>query len=267
MITSTANAQIKHLIQLQKKGKLRTEQGIFVSEGKKMFEEAKTLDGQIIKAYFSESFAKTQEAETGQGIENYAAGIPYEIVQDSVFAVCAETMTPQGILAMVRQPSYQLEDLLNQKQLRLLLLENLRDPGNLGTIFRTAEGAGTTGIILSQESVDLFNPKVIRSTMGSVFRVPFVYAEDFLGILNQLKASQVQIFAAHLKGSIPYNTADYRGNTAILIGNEANGLSAESTKAASQAVRIPMGGRLESLNAAVAAAILMYERARQLNFS
>ncbi len=266
MITSTSNTQIKNLIQLQKKNKARKEQGVFVAEGRKLFEEIKELDkSKVVKVYFSEQFIKAQKAE-GIEIENYAEKIPFEIVQDNVFLASCETLTPQGILSIVKQPVYSLDELLHQNKIRLLILEDLRDPGNLGTIIRTAEGAGVTGILLSKECVDLFNPKVIRSTMGAIFRMPFVYTTDFLKTLSFLKTEKVRIYAAHLESSVVYSTVDYRGNTAFLIGNEANGLSRESTALADQTVRIPMGGQVESLNAAVAAAILMYERAKQLEY-
>jgi TrmH family RNA methyltransferase len=145
----------------------------------------------------------------------------------------------------------------------LLLLEDIRDPGNLGTMIRTAEGAGVTGIILNGSSVDIYNPKVIRSTMGSIYRVPFYYAEDFFEVLTEVKKQGIIIYAAHLLGK-PYDTEDsFRMKCAFLIGNEANGLSKEVSAMADALIKIPMAGKVESLNAAVAAAILMYEAARQ----
>jgi TrmH family RNA methyltransferase len=144
-------------------------------------------------------------------------------------------------------------------------LEDIRDPGNLGTMIRTAEGAGITGIIVSNATVDLYNPKVIRSTMGSIYRVPFYQAEDFYEILTEIKKHGVTIYAAHLSG-IPYDTeGSFRKSCAFLIGNEANGLSQKASALADTLIKIPMAGKVESLNAAVAAAILMYETARQRN--
>jgi TrmH family RNA methyltransferase len=145
----------------------------------------------------------------------------------------------------------------------LLLLEDIRDPGNLGTMIRTAEGAGITGIIFGDATVDIYNPKVIRATMGSIYRVPFYQAEDFYKTLEQIKARGITIYAAHLSG-MPYDIEDnFQGKCAFLIGNEANGLSERASGQADKLIKIPMAGKVESLNAAVAAAILMYEAARQ----
>ena len=120
-----------------------------------------------------------------------------------------------------------------------------------------------TGVILSRESVDLFNPKVIRSTMGAIYRVPFFYAPDFYNLLGALQNQGIKIFAAHLAGSVEYDMVKYPDRTAIMIGNEANGLTEKACSFAAGRVRIPMEGSVESLNAAVAAALLMYEIYRQ----
>ena len=145
----------------------------------------------------------------------------------------------------------------------IMALENLQDPGNLGTVLRTAEGAGVTGILLSSGCVDLYNPKVIRSTMGSIYRMPFFVADDFHAAIRELKEHGVRWYAAHLKGEDSYDRKDYRQPTGFLIGNESRGLSDETAKLADGYIRIPMCGRVESLNAAVASAILMYEASRQ----
>lgn len=163
----------------------------------------------------------------------------------------------------MRQQASDLPTLLRAEKPLLLLLENLQDPGNLGTILRTAEGAGVTGVILSKGCVDLYNPKTIRSTMGSVYRVPTLYTEDLRETVELLKAHGIRSFAAHLKGVNFYDQENYRGGTAFLIGNEGNGLTEELTEQADTLIRIPMEGKLESLNAGVASAILMYEAYRQ----
>ena len=180
---------------------------------------------------------------------------------DSVFDAMAETVTPQGVLAIVEMPEYSLEQMI-EKAGTLLVLEDLQDPGNLGTMLRTAEAAGVAGVILSKKSVDVYNPKVIRSTMGAVYRVPFLYVEDFKGLLCNLKEQKVRLLAAHLQGTKSFDKADYRGKVGILIGNEANGLSDEVSDLTEEKVIIPMAGNVESLNAAVAGALLMYEAFR-----
>lgn len=257
MISSVSNPQIKNVIALQKKAKARREQGLFVVEGIKMVEEAK--NNHLVKAYISEQYFNELTKRKEEVLKN----LDYEVVTDSVFKQMSDTITPQGILATVTLPTYELKDLLDTKNGQFVLLEDLRDPGNLGTIMRTAEGAGVTAVILSKESVDLFNPKVIRSTMGSIFRMPFVYVDDFIETLEQMKQKGITLCAAHLKGKNNYDQEDYTVSCGILIGNEANGLSDEASKEAQVLVKIPMCGQVESLNAAVACSIFMYEVARQ----
>ena len=256
MITSTSNVQIKQIVALLKKGKERKVQKAFVIEGRKMFEEICEQKERVRKAYFSESYWMERYENQEKPL------VPYEIVADAVFEAMAETVTPQGVLAIVEMPEYSLEQMI-EKAGTLLLLEDLRDPGNLGTIVRTAEAAGVAGIILSKESVDVYNPKVIRSTMGAIYRVPFLYVEDFKSLLVQLKEQKVRLLAAHLQGTKNFDNADYSGKVGILIGNEANGLSDEVAELAEENVLIPMAGNVESLNAAVAASLLMYEAFRK----
>ena len=258
MITSTANQQVKQLIQLNKKAKLRNERDVFVVEGPKMFGEAPKE--RIGKAYLSESYF---EKQYGGQQDRLPSGIDCEVVQDSIFRTMCDTQTPQGVLCLVKQYHYTLEELLERKHPLFLILENLQDPGNLGTIMRTAEGAGVTAVILSKGSVDIYNPKTIRSTMGSIYRVPFLYAEDLQQVLALFREKGIRSYAAHLQGKETYNRADYAGGTAFLIGNESSGLSEELASCADCYIRIPMEGRLESLNAGVAASILMYEAYRQ----
>lgn len=260
MITSTSNAQIKQVIALLKKSKERKAQKVFVIEGRKMFEEICQDTSRVVKAYFAESYVKEQYADKD------FPKVPYEIVADEVFEAMAETVTPQGVLAVVRMPEYSLKAMLEAAG-TLVLLEDLRDPGNLGTIIRTAEAAGVSGVLLSRESVDIYNPKVIRSTMGAVYRVPFLYVEDFRELLRELRAKEVRLLAAHLQGIKTFDRADYSGKVGILIGNEANGLSEEASELANEKVLIPMAGSVESLNAAVAAALLMYEAFRKQKLS
>lgn len=258
MISSLSNPQIKNIIQLQKKSKARTEQKAFVTEGIKMFEEAKA-GGYLIKAYVSESYYEEKRKEDGQ----YFNGFAYEVVADGVLKEASDTLTPQGIMAIVQKPDFSLDGILSDPKANLVLLEDIRDPGNLGTIVRTAEGAGVTGIILTKTSVDMYNPKVIRSTMGSIYRMPFVYVEDFKETIIKLKQKNISIYAAHLKGIKNYDDINYKEKCGILIGNEANGLSDEIAALSDEYIKIPMSGSVESLNAAIAAAILMYEVYRQ----
>lgn len=263
MITSTANAQVKHLMQLQKKSKLRREEHVFVAEGIRIFEE--TPEERIVRAYISGSLYKKNELTL--------RGIPYEVLSDSVFQKVSDTKSPQGILLVVRRQELSVEDMIAEcvNTARMgrrisplfLLLENLQDPGNLGTIIRAAEAAGVNGILMSRDCVDIYNPKVIRSTMGGIYRVPFAYVESLTETIRELKRKGIAVYAAHLDGSICYDTADYCRPSAFLIGNEGNGLTKEAADAATGRIHIPMCGQVESLNAAVAASVLMFEASRQ----
>lgn len=260
MISSSSNAQIKNLAKLQKNARSRKEQKVFVTEGRKMFEEAKDLDI-VVKVYVSESYLH----ELTIPEEDYFGRADYEVISDKVFHEVADTMTPQGILAIVKQPSYSLNDFTQNTTSRLLLLENLRDPGNLGTLLRTAEGAGMTGVIMSKETVDLFNPKVVRSTMGSIFRIPFLYVENFQDTLQDLQSKDFSIIATDLQSKRSFTEEHYPNKSAVVIGNESRGISDATRKQADILVHIPMCGKLESLNASVAGGLIMYELYRQQN--
>lgn len=257
MISSSSNAKVKQVNQLKKKGKVRREKGVFLVEGIKMVEEA--YEYGIVEAYVAES----AEQELMRTHRDLLTKLTYELVADKVFGEMSDTITPQGIMAIVKMPSYDLSTILNADHAHVMVLEDLRDPGNLGTILRSGEGAGVTGVILTKESVDVFNPKVIRSTMGSVFRVPFCYVEDLQEVIGQMKEKGITLYAAHLKGTANYETFDYTKPSAFLIGNEANGLTDKTSATADCLVKIPMAGKVESLNAAMAASILMFEVARQ----
>ncbi len=249
MITSASNPRVKQVVQLNTRGKARREKGLFAAEGLKLFREA---PGDWVDSVFAtEDFVKEHR--------DLLQGVDVEVVEEHVFGKMCDTKTPQGILTLLRIPSYKREDLLGAGQPPfIMVLEDLQDPGNVGTILRTAEGAGVTGVILSRKTVDLFAPKTIRSTMGSVFRMPFVYEEDLSLALEWLKKNGVETYAAHLKGEHSYAEEDYRKGCAFLIGNEGNGLTDALSEKADHLIRIPMEGKVESLNASIAAAVLMY---------
>ncbi len=257
MITSSSNNKIKQVMQLKRKVKTRAEAGVFLVEGFKMVEEA--LQFGIQEVYVSESREEELLKQHGKVLQT----LSYEVVSDKLFLEMSDTVTPQGILAIVKMPKYSLEDILTSQMSHIVLLENLRDPGNLGTIIRSAEGAGATGVILSKESADIFNPKVIRSTMGSIFRVPFCYVDNFKDAVIKVKNQGISLYAAHLQGTTHYESYNYTRPCGFLIGNEANGLTDETSQLADYLIKIPMMGQVESLNAAIAASILMFEVARQ----
>lgn len=294
VITSLSNSRIKHLVMLREKSRNRNKEGLFLAEGIRMFEEA---PWECLKeVYYSENFLAVLEKEDGAGEDGdcgtlgkngskspgrqervlqklkecEAKGIPVEAVSEEVFKKISDTCTPQGILFVMEQFSYFLEDMLAQaKALKettgqepiFLILEDIQDPGNLGTMLRTAEGAGANGVILSKGCVDIYNPKTIRSTMGSLYRMPFVYQENLGEAIRMVKENGITVYAAHLAGEQYFDRIRYQGGSAFLVGNEGNGLKKETADQADMYLKIPMAGRLESLNAAVSAALLLYRAA------
>lgn len=266
MITSIQNQQVKNILKLKKSGKERRRQGVFVVEGMRFVSE-------IPEEFFVKAYATTEYLNHHRRWmeENRSEIEPKDIdrhqgeieeVSESVMRQISDTKTPQGIVAVARMPRYCLDSILEREEGILLLLENIQDPGNLGTMIRTAEGAGVSGIIMSKDTVDIFNPKVARATMGSIFRVPFLYVEDLVDIILKLGKNGYTSFAAHLEGKDLYDE-DFSGRVAFFIGNEGNGLTDRLTAKADRKIKIPMEGSLESLNAAIAAALLMYEAKRQ----
>lgn len=264
MITSTSSQQMKQVSALLKKAKERREKKAFVVEGTKMTAEA---PAEYIKAvYIAEGYQKNPENQQliqrlKKNCEKF--GALFEVVSDSVYKSISDTQTPQGIMAVVAMPEYHLEDLLKGEKTHLLILESIQDPGNLGTMVRTGEGAGITGVLMNKTTVDLFNPKTIRSTMGSIYRIPFFVAEDLKDTLQQLKKMGVCLYAAHLNGTHFYTEENYTKACGFLVGNEGNGLSDEIAEMADTCIKIPMEGEVESLNAGISAALLMYEANRQ----
>lgn len=265
IITSPKNEKLRNISLLQKKKKARDEQGLFVIEGARIFEDAlKSAPERIEQIFISESFSKSSEwlkiggKRDSEGKPVFAVNRLEDralTVSDDAFVKICETVTPQGILCVMRMKEYSLADIPAK---RLLLLENIQDPGNLGTMIRTAEAAGITGIIMSCGTVDIYSPKVTRSTMGSIFRIPFMYSDNICDTIDMLKKQGVTVYGAYLRDGRPYDKVQFKQPCAVLIGNEGNGISDETIARVSERVFIPMHGEIESLNAAVAAALLMY---------
>lgn len=264
MITSISNEKIKHVRLLLEKAKVRRKEKLFVAEGLRMVTETPVdlLEQVFVSEHFLEEHA--EDASYVNFMERVRSHeIFWEEVSDPVMKFMSDTVTPQGIMAVIRQPEYSLEGILANNVPLLLLLENVQDPGNLGTMFRTAEGAGVSGIIMSRDMVDVFSPKVIRSTMGSIYRVPWIVTEDLRKTMADLKERGISIYAAYLGADKFYDMYDYRDASAFIIGNEGQGLTPETAALADHKILIPMAGQVESLNAAMSAGILMYEAARQ----
>ncbi len=233
----------------QQRASKRHEDRVFIVEGIKMYRELP--EDMIIQTILSASFAKAHPEISG------------DVIPDSEFEKLSDTKTPQGILALARFFDYTADDIFITESGLIVILENIQDPGNAGTILRSAEAAGAAGVIFSEDSVDPYNSKVIRATMGSFFRVPFIVCSDLTDILDRIRASGGSSYAAHLKGAQDYDLVDYSGLSAFVIGNESKGLTDACADACDQRIRIPMLGKVESLNAAQAATILLFEAASQ----
>lgn len=250
-ITSTSNRKIKDAAALIRKTSERRQRGEFIVEGVKIF--AETPDALIARIFVGETFWDSASQELRRRIEEHEA----YLVRDDIFASISDTKSPQGIMAQVRMR----EDILTEAD-AYVILEHLQDPGNLGTIIRSAEAAGFA-VIMDRGTADIYSPKVARSTMGGIFRVPFAYTDDLEETIRALKRRGVRIYAAHLKGEKAYDCESYIGASAFLIGNESAGLTDATAQLADAYIRIPMLGKVESLNASVAASVLMFEAARQ----
>ncbi len=256
MIESMNNAQVKRIGKLKKSSRFRRQERVFIAEGFKMAAEG-LAHGLVQAMYVAESAGEEYFSKLSHTIGKEKI----EWVSDAVFRQLSDTAAPQGVLAVVRMPEYDREKILEGAA--LVCLEDIQDPGNLGTIMRTAEGAGMSGVVLSKGCVDLFNPKVVRATMGALYRMPYYITENMPTEVEYLQSRGFQIAAARLDAELGYTHANYLGKTGLLIGNEARGLCPETAEKADVGVRIPMEGQLESLNAAVSAALLMYEVYRQ----
>lgn len=259
MISSNSNPKVKQIVQWRDSAKERRSAKVFLVEGFKMYEEAPP--GDIREVYLTPE--ALERAQGHPGLREKLEGTGYETVSPEAFRKMSDTQAPQGILCAVSQPRYRLEEILDAPSPLLLLLENLQDPGNLGTMLRTGEGAGATGILMSDDTVDIYNPKTIRATMGSIYRVPFVYAGNLTEAIGRMRERQIRVYGAHLAVKRYYDSFSFREGTAFLIGNEGKGLSRSLSEMADSLLKIPMEGKVESLNAAVSAALLMYEAHRQ----
>lgn len=234
----------------------------FLIEGVKIMEEAMSLDGGLSMAFISSKHIGDQEINN---ISNICKdkNIPIYQVDGRIFKELAETESTQGIIGIVKKSEYQLNNLLKRSILKLIILEEIQDPGNLGTIIRTADACNYDCVILTKGCVDLYNSKTIRATMGSLFHLPIITNTDIFKLLNLLKDNDVLIIGSGVRNGIPSYDMDFKIKFALIIGNESAGLSDPVLNMIDKKVNIPMPGRAESLNASIAAAILMYESIRR----
>ena len=264
-ITSPNNERIKQIVKMLSTPKERKYSGKYMAEGLRMVREIPAED--LDQIFITDEFFKNHVIEDERLLKLVNSAINRNdcyIVSDIVLRKLADTENPQGIVATVKMKTYELSDLLGDASdvPMILVIEKMQDPGNMGTIIRTAEGAGATGLLVSYDSVDIYSPKVVRSSMGSILRKPIVVTYDLLGDIGKLKEKGIKIYGMHLDGSSIYET-NLTGPSAFLIGNEGNGLSKEISEQADKLLRIPMMGEVESLNAGASATIIAYEAFRQ----
>lgn len=258
VITSKDNEFVKHVKKLKEK-KYREEYGEFLVEGIKMIQEA-ILEEAVIKQIVICDDCKTESAIPSE--------LMYEIakydciyVSEKVFYTMTDVTNPQGIMAIIEKYSSE-ENGIDFKEDFFLVLDNIQDPGNMGTILRTADSINLKQILVSKGTADQYNPKVVRSTMGAIFRVKIIECEDLVKTLKELKKHKIEIYATDLKTDKSIYDVDYK-KKAVVIGNEANGVSTEILNLADTKIKIPMLGKTESLNAAVATGVILYETVRQ----
>lgn len=264
-ITSVNNDKVKRITKIMSSPKERKYSGKYLVEGLRMVREIPFED--LDSLYMTQEFFDKhviRDAHLMKLVNRAVDKSKSYIVSDIVLRKLASTEKPQGIVALTDIKEYRLEDILGDEDTTpvILIIERLQDPGNMGTIIRTAEGAGVTGILVSYDSVDIYSPKVVRSTMGSIFRKKIVITYDMVGDIKRLKNAGIRIFGMHLDGRSIYDE-DLTGPSAFLIGNEGAGLSDDISSMTDKLLRIPMLGKVESLNAAASATIITYEALRQ----
>lgn len=252
IITSVQNARIKHVVALQQKSSLRREEGLFVVEGQREIEHCIACGYQIQELFVLNSL-------------NYSGEIPATTVTPQVYEKMAYRESTEGIIAVAKTKEHSLRNLLFQKSNPLVVvLERVEKPGNLGAILRTAEAANVDAVIVCDPLTDLYNPNLIRASIGGVFSIPVAICSS-KECITFLKERKICILTAQLQDSYDYYDYDMHGATAIVMGTESTGLTQQWREAADAHIRIPMLGRLDSLNVSVSAAILMYEAVRQRN--
>ncbi len=253
LITSKDNDLIKHIRKLKEK-KYRDEFGEFIIEGAKMIEEAIREEAQIKYIIVCDD-CKTESSMTQEQLYDIAK---YECiyVTEKIFSLITDVVAPQGIMAIVEKP-IKSENKIDYKADSFLLLDNIQDPGNMGTILRTADSLNMKQIIVSPGTADCYNSKVVRSTMGAIFRVN-VIERDLEKVIKEMQKREIKLYGTDLKTNQTIYDVDYH-KTAVIIGNEANGVAENLLALVDEKIKIPMPGKTESLNAAVATGIILYE--------
>ena len=257
VISSKDNELVKHIKKLKDK-KYRDESNEYIIEGVKLIEEAVNENAKIKKIIVCEDTTRTYEIPTNVMLEIAKYECVY--VTDKIFSSITQVTNPQGIMAIIEKNTENQE--IDYTEDVIVVLDDVQDPGNLGTILRTVDSIGLKQIIVSKETADAFNPKVVRSTMGAIFRIRIIEVEDLKQTIKEMKKHHFKLMATSLQTENSIYDIDFNKKI-IVIGNESNGVSQEIQDMADEKAKIPMLGKTESLNASVAAGIVMYEYVRQ----
>ena len=256
VITSKDNDIVKHIRKLKEK-KYREESGEFIIEGIKLIEEAINEKANIDKIIICDDC--NLEGAIYNELKYEIAKLDCIYVSEKIFNLISDVKTPQGIMAIVKKDNKKQEIRFDENL--TLILDNIQDPGNMGTILRTADSLNLKQVIISKGSSDIYSPKVVRSTMGAIFRINIIESDDLLKTIKELKKHKINIVVTSLDTNDSIYDINYN-KSAIVIGNEANGVSKEIQEIADKKVKIPMLGKTESLNASVATAVILYEAMR-----
>ena len=261
MLENPRSPRVRAVAKLTKRS-ARTETGLFLLEGPQAVREALSYRPEAIVELFATPSAWDKHADLRAAAT--AADVRIEYVTEFVLAAMADTVTPQGVVAVARQTPTSVRDIFAASPRLVAICEEVRDPGNLGTIIRAADATGADAVVLTGRTVDLYNPKVVRSTTGSLFHLPVSVAGDLTDVVERAHAAGLQVVAADVKGD-DLLAARAEGvlaqPTAWLFGNEAHGLAEDALDQADLALRLPIFGRAESLNLATAASVCLYESA------
>ncbi len=253
LITSNENSNVKLYIKLSESKKARDEHNQFTLEGSRLIKDA-VLERSDIQHIFATESAFERDKDF---LWEYADRIL--LISDGVAKRLSNTKSDQGVFAIVNKSENKSLFSQNLKG-KYVVLNNIQDPGNLGTILRTADAVGMSGVILCENCCDLYNPKVVRSTMGSLFRLNIYIESEFCNVCRILKEQGIKTYAAVVsKQAGEIRSVEFDGNAAMVIGNEGNGLKDEHITLCDKCVTIEMNGNINSLNAGIAAAILMWE--------
>lgn len=261
-IASPQNVSIKKMMQLKEKKKERIKTGTFVLEGQRELEMAINGGYNIDSIFFYPEFFSLQQVESLIKDSTQSPGI-VEISKE-VYQKLAYRETTEGVLAIAKAKSHELKNLILPKNPLILVAEAPEKPGNIGALLRTADAANLDGVLIANPKSDIYNPNIIRSSVGCVFTVP-IATGNTLEIIDFLEEHKISIFAAALSAKAAYTKADFTGATAMVVGTESTGLSDEWLSKADAQIIIPMEGSIDSMNVSVSAAILIFEAKRQRN--